>query len=86
MIYISALIIHDKQGETGLAIATLQRLGEDIETCLKQLLFGTVRRSLRMQVAAEMRRYSYLGPYEGKILDKILLIEVYGFLLLFFFL
>ncbi|CAN1813358.1 Protein DDB_G0268328 [Linum perenne] len=63
------------KGETRLAIATLQRLGEDVENCLKQLLFGTVRRSLRVQVAEEMRRYSYLAAYEWKILEKISLIE-----------
>ncbi|CAI0554802.1 unnamed protein product [Linum tenue] len=63
------------KGETGLAVATLQRLGEDTETCLKQLLFGTVRRSLRVQVAEEMRRYGYLETYEWKILEKIMLIE-----------
>ncbi|KAM3708731.1 hypothetical protein ACJW31_02G119000 [Castanea mollissima] len=63
------------KGETGLAIATLQRLGEDIETSLKQLLFGTVRRSLRAQVAVEMKKFGYMGPYEWKILDRISLIE-----------
>ncbi|CAN0865216.1 hypothetical protein LINGRAHAP2_LOCUS9174 [Linum grandiflorum] len=63
------------KGETKLAIATLQRLGEEVENCLKQLLFGTVRRSLRVQVAEEMRRYRYLGTYEWKILEKISLIE-----------
>jgi hypothetical protein len=73
----SALIIHDKQGETELAVATLQRLGEDVETCLKQLLFGTVRRSLQLQVAEDMRRYGYLGPYEWETLEKILIIEVH---------
>lgn len=57
-------------------MATLQRLGEDVETSLKQLLFGTVRRSLRMQITEEMSRYGYLGPYEWKILDRISLIEV----------
>eukprot|EP00257_Ricinus_communis_P021930 XP_015581513.1 uncharacterized protein LOC8264038 isoform X1 [Ricinus communis] len=63
------------KGETGHAIATLQRLGEDIETCLKQLLFGTVRRSLRILVAEEARRFGYLGPYDWKLLEMILLIE-----------
>ncbi|KAJ4828081.1 hypothetical protein Tsubulata_018948, partial [Turnera subulata] len=63
------------KGEIGVAIATLQRLGEDVETCLKQLLFGTVRRSLRIQVADEVRKYGYLGPYEWNALDQILLIE-----------
>uniref|UniRef100_A0A5B6Z0A7 Spatacsin C-terminal domain-containing protein n=1 Tax=Davidia involucrata TaxID=16924 RepID=A0A5B6Z0A7_DAVIN len=63
------------KGETGLAVATLQKLGEDIETSLTQLVFGTVRRSLRMQIAEEMKRYGYLGPYESKILESISLIE-----------
>ncbi|OMO83726.1 hypothetical protein COLO4_22364 [Corchorus olitorius] len=63
------------KGETGLAIATLQRLGEDVELCLKQLLFGTVRRTLRMQIAEEMRRYGYLGSFEWNILERISLIE-----------
>uniref|UniRef100_A0A2N9FSI1 Spatacsin C-terminal domain-containing protein n=1 Tax=Fagus sylvatica TaxID=28930 RepID=A0A2N9FSI1_FAGSY len=63
------------KGETRLAVATLQRLGEDIETSLQQLLFGTVRRSLRAQIAVEMKKCGYLGPYEWKILDRISLIE-----------
>ncbi|KAL5818547.1 hypothetical protein ACOSQ4_022389 [Xanthoceras sorbifolium] len=63
------------KGETGLAVATLQRLGEDIELCLKELVFGTVRRSLRVQIAEEMRRYGYLGPYEWKILERMSLLE-----------
>ncbi|XP_010261035.1 PREDICTED: uncharacterized protein LOC104599968 [Nelumbo nucifera] len=70
-------IIYDLflKGETGLAISTLQRLGEDIEGSLKQLLLGTIRRSLRMQVAEEMKRYGYLGPYELKTLERMSLIE-----------
>lgn len=58
-------------------MATLQRLGEDVETSLKQLLFGTVRRSLRVQITEEMNRHGYLGSYEWKILDRISLIEVH---------
>lgn len=57
-------------------MATLQRLGEDVETSLKQLLFGTVRRSLRVKITEEMNKYGYLGSYEWKILDRISLIEV----------
>ncbi|PRQ49064.1 putative spatacsin [Rosa chinensis] len=63
------------KGESGLAVATLQRLGEDVETSLKQLLLGTVRRSLRVQITEEMNKYGYLGSYEWKILDRISLIE-----------
>lgn len=72
------------QGETELAVATLQRLGENIESCLKQLLLGTVRRSLRAQVAEEMKRCGYLGPYEWKILEDMSLIEVCGIYLYYF--
>ncbi|XP_009595340.1 uncharacterized protein [Nicotiana tomentosiformis] len=63
------------KGETGLAVATLQRLGEDIETSLKQLVFGTVRRSLRMRIVEVMKGLAYLGPHELQILEKISLIE-----------
>ncbi|KAJ4966442.1 hypothetical protein NE237_018291 [Protea cynaroides] len=63
------------KGETGLAVATLQRLGEDIEISLRQLLLGTVRRSLRVQIAGEMKRHGYLGVYEWKMLERISLIE-----------
>lgn len=63
------------KGETGLAVATLQRLGENIETSLKQLVFGSVRRSLRVQIAEEMKRYGYLESFEWKILENISLIE-----------
>lgn len=70
-------IIHD-QGETGLAVETLQRLGEDIETSLKQLVFGTVWRSLRMQIVEVMKGLGYLGAHEWQILERISLIEVSG--------
>ncbi|KAF8012156.1 hypothetical protein BT93_I0323 [Corymbia citriodora subsp. variegata] len=63
------------KGETRLAVATLQRLGEDIKTCLKELLFGTMRRSLRVQIAEEMERCGYLRGNELKILETIALIE-----------
>ncbi|GFP83267.1 hypothetical protein PHJA_000470100 [Phtheirospermum japonicum] len=63
------------KGEVGLAITTLQKLGEDVEITLKQLVFGTVRRSLRVQIAEEMKRYAYLGPHELKILEMVSLIE-----------
>ncbi|KAK2975888.1 hypothetical protein RJ640_015319 [Escallonia rubra] len=63
------------KGETGLAVATLQKLGEDLEICLRQLLFGTVRRSLRMQISGEMKRYGYLGTNEWKVVEMMSLIE-----------
>lgn len=64
------------QGETGLAIATLQRLGDDIEVSLKQLLYGTINRSFRVEIAAEMKKYGYLGPFDQRMMDRILHIEV----------
>ncbi|KAF3678189.1 hypothetical protein FXO37_04501 [Capsicum annuum] len=63
------------KGETGLAVETLQRLGEDIETSLKQLVFGTVWRSLRMQIVEVMKGLGYLGAHEWQILERISLIE-----------
>uniref|UniRef100_A0A1D1XPJ7 Protein DDB_G0268328 n=3 Tax=Anthurium amnicola TaxID=1678845 RepID=A0A1D1XPJ7_9ARAE len=63
------------KGESNLAIATLQRLGEDVETSLRQLLFGTVRRSIRTQVAEEMKRFGYLKSHEWKTLERLSLIE-----------
>lgn len=63
------------KGETSLAVATLQKLGEDIESSLRQLLFGTLRRSLRLQLVEEMKLYGYLGPREWSILERISLIE-----------
>ena len=76
---------HDLQGETALAVATLRKLGEDIETTLKQLAFGPVRRSLRMQISKEMRRYGYVGPYDWNILERVSLIEVFWGLYWFYF-
>uniref|UniRef100_A0A7N0TN62 Spatacsin C-terminal domain-containing protein n=1 Tax=Kalanchoe fedtschenkoi TaxID=63787 RepID=A0A7N0TN62_KALFE len=63
------------KGEAGMAVGILQRLGEDIESSLKQLVFGTVRKSLRVQIVEEMRSHGYLGPYEWKMLDRISIIE-----------
>lgn len=63
------------KGESGLAVATLQRLGEDIEIVLRELLFGTVRKSLRARIAEEMKSYKYLRAHELKTLERISLIE-----------
>jgi spatacsin len=64
------------QGETGLAVATLERLGDDVESDLRQLMQGTVRRSLRLQIADEMKKRGYIRPNEWKMLETITLIEV----------
>ncbi|KAJ3694138.1 hypothetical protein LUZ60_009618 [Juncus effusus] len=63
------------QGETELGVETLERLGEDMESVLRQLLFGTVRRSLRQNIAIEMKKHGFLRPNEMKILDRISLVE-----------
>lgn len=63
------------KGESELAIGTLQRLGEDVETSLRQLLFGTVRRSVRLQVSKEMERFGFLRSPENETLEKLSLVE-----------
>ncbi|CAH1417368.1 unnamed protein product [Lactuca virosa] len=63
------------KGETELGVATLQKLGEDVESCLRQLVFGTVRRSLRNQITEVMRSQGYFGPYESKILEGLSFVE-----------
>ncbi|XP_072998646.1 uncharacterized protein [Typha latifolia] len=63
------------KGESGLAVVTLERLGDDIETVLRQLLFGTLRRSLRAQIVDEMKKHGYLRSHEWKTLEIISLIE-----------
>ncbi|KAG9456856.1 hypothetical protein H6P81_001364 [Aristolochia fimbriata] len=63
------------KGETELAVTTLQRLGEDIEVSLFQLVFGTVRRSLRVEIAEKMKTWGYLGPSELNALERLSLIE-----------
>lgn len=57
-------------------MATLEKLGEDIELVLRQLLFGTVRRSLRVHIIDQMKKHGFLRLDETRILERILLIEV----------
>lgn len=70
-------IVYDllMKGETGLAVATLERLGDDIESDLRQLMQGTVRRLLRRQIAEEMKKRGYMSSNEWKMLEIISLIE-----------
>ncbi|KAL6848044.1 hypothetical protein ACP4OV_022172 [Aristida adscensionis] len=70
-------IVYDMlmKGETDLAVATLEKLGDDIESDLRQLMQGTVRRSLRLQIADEMKRRGYMRSNEWKMLETITLIE-----------
>jgi spatacsin len=64
------------QGETELAVATLERLGDDVESDLRQLMQGTVRRSLRLQIADEMKKCGFIRSNEWKMLETMTLIEV----------
>ncbi|WVZ99776.1 hypothetical protein U9M48_045026 [Paspalum notatum var. saurae] len=70
-------IVYDllMKGETGLAVAALERLGDDVESDLRQLMQGTVRRSLRLQIADEMKKRGYIRSDEWKMLETITLIE-----------
>ncbi|GLJ32063.1 hypothetical protein SUGI_0645700 [Cryptomeria japonica] len=63
------------EGKTALAIAALHRLGEDVEANLRELAFGTVRRSLRSQVTQELKKHSCLRSRDVKILERVLLLE-----------
>lgn len=56
------------KGKMALAMAALRRLGEDIETALYQLAFGTVRRSLRKQTKKELLRHVRLGTLDSRLL------------------
>lgn len=59
-----------------LAMAALRRLGEDIETALYQLAFGTVRRSLRKQTKKELLRHVRLGTLDSRLLGITTYLEV----------
>ncbi|XP_047335346.1 spatacsin [Impatiens glandulifera] len=63
------------EGEIELAVATLLKLGDDVETSLKQLCFGTVRKSLRKKIVEEMIKYDYLKQDDWESLERISLIE-----------
>ncbi|KAH9323150.1 hypothetical protein KI387_017789, partial [Taxus chinensis] len=63
------------EGKTALAIAALHRLGEDVEVNLRELAFGTVRRTLRFEVTQELKRHSYLRSRDVNILERISLVE-----------
>jgi hypothetical protein len=59
-------------------MAALRRLGEDIDTTLYELAFGTVRRSLRKQMRAELRRSSNrLGSRDSQLLEITSFLEVW---------
>lgn len=59
-------------------MAALRRLGEDIDTTLYELAFGTVRRGLRKQMRAELRRSSNrLGSRDSQLLEITSFLEVW---------
>lgn len=65
------------QGKTALAMAALRRLGEDIDVTLYELAFGTVRRGLRKQMRAELRRSTNrLGSRDCQLLEITSFLEV----------
>lgn len=57
-------------------MATLEKLGEDVELVMRELLFGTVRRSLRSHIIDQMKKHGFLRMDETRILERISLIEV----------
>ncbi|KAG0619567.1 hypothetical protein M758_4G148600 [Ceratodon purpureus] len=58
------------KGKTALAMAALRRLGEEIDVTLYELAFGTVRRGLRKQMRAELRRSTNrLGSRDSQLLE-----------------
>ncbi|KAL6626875.1 hypothetical protein ACP70R_030601 [Stipagrostis hirtigluma subsp. patula] len=70
-------IVYDllMKGETELAVAMLEKLGDEIESDLRQLMQGTVRRSLRLQIADEMKKRGHMRSNEWNTLETITLIE-----------
>lgn len=65
------------QGKTALAMAALRRLGEEIDVTLYELAFGTVRRGLRKQMRAELRRSTTrLGSRDSQLLEITSFLEV----------
>lgn len=65
------------QGKTALAMAALRRLGEEIDVALYELAFGTVRRGLRKQMRAELRRSTNrLGSRDSQLLEITSFLEV----------
>lgn len=63
------------KGETVKAMAALSRLGEDIETVLRELGFGTLSRYLRAQVFKELARLKCLNSQDLQTLETISVLE-----------
>lgn len=58
-------------GKVDEAIATLCALGEDVETALRELAFGTTRRELRDLASIELQKHGWLSSFEAELLEKI---------------
>lgn len=54
----------------------LSRLGEDVETVLRELAFGTVSRFLRSQVIKELARLGCLNSQDLRTFEMIFNLEV----------
>ncbi|BBN07122.1 spatacsin [Marchantia polymorpha subsp. ruderalis] len=63
------------KGKTGVALAALRRLGEDIDIALRELALGTLRRFLRGQVVKELQRLRCLTLNDFQLLERVSLTE-----------
>lgn len=63
------------KGETANAMIALSRLGEDVETVLRELAFGTVSRFLRSQVIKELARLGCLNSQDLRTFEMIFNLE-----------
>lgn len=54
----------------------LSRLGEDVETVLRELAFGTVSRFIRAEVINELAKLGCLDLQDLEILEIISILEV----------
>ncbi|KAL2630311.1 hypothetical protein R1flu_014997 [Riccia fluitans] len=63
------------KGKTGVALAALRRLGEDIDIALRELALGTMRRVLRAQVVKELQRLRCLSANDFQLLERVSLTE-----------
>ncbi|CAM6098196.1 unnamed protein product [Calypogeia fissa] len=63
------------KGKAALAIAALRRLGEDIESALRDLALGTVGRLLHAQAVKELQRLMRLSASDIQLFERVSLIE-----------
>ncbi|KAL3688215.1 hypothetical protein R1sor_014524 [Riccia sorocarpa] len=77
LLHIGRSIVYELlcKGKTGVALAALRRLGEDIDIALRDLALGTVRRFLRAQVVKELQRLRVLSASDFQLLERVSLTE-----------